>query len=52
MDREKQETKRWRRSGNTDSKSIEKHVLEDNTGEEYEDLELKWIKLESRPKKH
>ena len=25
-------------------------MLEDNTGEEYEDLESKWIKLESRPK--
>ena len=32
------------------TKNIEKHVLEDNTGEEYEDLESKWIKLESRPK--
>ena len=32
------------------AKNIEKHVLEDNTGEEYEDLESKWIKLESRPK--
>ena len=32
----------------TAKKPIEK--LEDNTGEEYEDLESKWIKLESRPK--
>ena len=32
------------------AKNIEKHVLEDNNGEEYRDLESKWIKLESRPK--
>ena len=32
------------------TKDLEKHVLEDNNGEDHESVETQWIKLECRPK--
>ena len=38
---------RCRGNRKTDSKNIE--ILKGNIGEEFEDMESKWIKLESKP---